>query len=59
MGDQHSTLRVKLLDLIEGMDFQSDEQSSFLKPTVCLEVMPLMTSSCGDNRCESVPRVAL
>ena len=33
MGDQHSTLRVKLLDLIEGMDFQSDEQSSFLNLT--------------------------
>ena len=33
MGDQHSALRVKLLDLIEGMDFQSDEQSSFLNLT--------------------------
>ena len=33
MGDQHSALRVKLSDLIEGMDFQSDEQSSFLNLT--------------------------
>jgi hypothetical protein len=33
MGDQHSTLQVKLSDLIEGMDFQSDEQSSFLNLT--------------------------
>src|SRR5499426_3706265 len=33
MGDQHSALRVKLLDLIEGMDFQSDEQSSFINLT--------------------------
>jgi len=28
MSDQHSALRVKLSDLIEGMDFQSDERSS-------------------------------
>ena len=28
MVDQYSALRVKLSDLIEGMDFQSDEQSS-------------------------------
>ena len=33
MGDQHSALRVKLSDLIENMDFQSDEQSSFLNLT--------------------------
>ena len=33
MGDQHSARRVKLSDLIEGMDFQSDEQSSFLNLT--------------------------
>src|SRR5262249_35712081 len=33
MGDQHSALRVKLSDLIEGMDFQSDEHSSFLNLT--------------------------
>jgi hypothetical protein len=33
MVDQHSALRVKLLDLIEGMDFQSDERSSFLNLT--------------------------
>src|SRR5262247_814323 len=33
MSDQHSALRVKLLDLIEGMDFQSDEQSAFLNLT--------------------------
>ena len=33
MSDQHSALRVKLSDLIEGMDFQSDEQSSFLNLT--------------------------
>jgi hypothetical protein len=30
MGDQQSALRVKLSDLIEGMDFQSDERSAFL-----------------------------
>src|SRR5919201_4903798 len=33
MGDQHSALRVKLQDILEGMDFQSDEQSSFLHLT--------------------------
>jgi len=33
MVDQRSALRVKLSDLIEGMDFQSDEQSSFLNLT--------------------------
>src|SRR5215831_1010917 len=33
MGDQQSALRVKLSDLIEGMDFQSDERSSFLNLT--------------------------
>ena len=33
MVDQYSALRVKLSDLIEGMDFQSDEQSSFLNLT--------------------------
>jgi hypothetical protein len=33
MVDQHSVLRVKLSDLIEGMDFQSDERSSFLNLT--------------------------
>src|SRR5215468_5887849 len=33
MVDQHSALRVKLSDLIEGMDFQSDERSSFLNLT--------------------------
>jgi hypothetical protein len=33
MGDQHSALRVKLQDILEGIDFQSDEQSSFLNLT--------------------------
>jgi hypothetical protein len=33
MVDQHSVLQVKLSDLIEGMDFQSDERSSFLNLT--------------------------
>ena len=33
MGDQYSALQVKLSDLIGGMDFQSDEQSSFLNLT--------------------------
>jgi hypothetical protein len=33
MVNQHSALWVKLSDLIEGMDFQSDEQSSFLNLT--------------------------
>ena len=32
-GDQYSALRVKLSDLIERMDLQSDEQSSFLNLT--------------------------
>jgi hypothetical protein len=30
MGDQHNALRVKLADILEGMDFQSDERSSYL-----------------------------
>jgi hypothetical protein len=29
MVDQHSALRMKLSDLIEGIDFQSEERSSF------------------------------
>ena len=33
MGDQHSARRVKLSDIIEGMDFQSDERSAFLNLT--------------------------
>src|SRR5262245_22519886 len=33
MGDQHSALQVQLSDIIEGMDFQSDEVSSFLNLT--------------------------
>jgi hypothetical protein len=33
MSDQHSALRVKLSDLIEGLEFQSDERSSFLNLT--------------------------
>jgi hypothetical protein len=33
MGDQHSALRVKLSDILEGMDFQSDECSAFLNLT--------------------------
>ena len=33
MVDQHSALRVKLSDLSEGMDFQSDGRSSFLNLT--------------------------
>src|SRR5262245_11754352 len=33
MGDQHSALQVKLSDILEDMDFQSDEQSSFLNLT--------------------------
>jgi len=33
MVDQHSALRVKLSDIIEGMDFQSDERSSYLNTT--------------------------
>jgi hypothetical protein len=30
MVDQHSAKQLKLSDLIEGMDFQSDEQSAYL-----------------------------
>jgi hypothetical protein len=33
MVDQHSAKRVKLTEIIEGMDFQSDEQSAFLNLT--------------------------
>jgi len=33
MVDQHSALRVKLSDLIEGLEFQSDERPSFLNLT--------------------------
>src|SRR5207244_8423244 len=33
MVDQHSALRVKLQDILEGIDFQSDERSSFLNLT--------------------------
>jgi hypothetical protein len=33
MVDQHSALRVKLADIIEGLEFQADEQSSFLNLT--------------------------
>jgi hypothetical protein len=30
MGDQHSALRVKLSDIVEGLEFQSDECFSYL-----------------------------
>ena len=33
MVDQHSALRVKLSDIIEGLEFQSDEGSSYLNTT--------------------------
>jgi hypothetical protein len=33
MSDRHSALRVKLSDIVEGLEFQSDEQSSFLNLT--------------------------
>lgn len=33
MVDQHSTLRVKLSDIIEGLEFQADERSSYLNTT--------------------------
>ena len=33
MVDQHSTRRIKLSDIVEGMDFQSDERFSFLNLT--------------------------
>jgi hypothetical protein len=33
MVDQNSALWVKLADIVEEMDFQSDEQSSFLNLT--------------------------
>jgi hypothetical protein len=42
MGDQHSALRVKLSDLIEGMDFQSDECFSYLN-TATGEVVSVTT----------------
>jgi hypothetical protein len=34
MADQYSALRVKLSDLIEGLEFQSDERFSFLNLTI-------------------------
>jgi len=40
MSDRHSALRVKLSDIIEGLEFQSDEQSSFLNLTTG-EVVPI------------------
>jgi len=40
MVDQHSALRVKLSDLIEGMDFQSDERFSYLN-TITGEVVSI------------------
>ena len=33
MVDQHSALRVKLSDIVEGLECQSDERSSFLNLT--------------------------
>ena len=33
MVDQHSALRVQLSDIVEGLEFQSDERSSFLNLT--------------------------
>ena len=33
MSDQHSALRVKLSDIVEGLEFQSDERSSYLNMT--------------------------
>jgi hypothetical protein len=40
MGDQHSALRVKLADILEGMDFQSDERFSYLN-TITGEVVSI------------------
>jgi len=44
MGDQHSALRVKLSDLIEGMDCQSDESFSYLN-TATGEVVSVTTEA--------------
>ena len=33
MGDQHSALRVKLSDIVEGLEFQTDECFSYLNTT--------------------------
>jgi hypothetical protein len=33
MVDQHSVLRVKLSDIVEGLEFQSDERFSYLNTT--------------------------
>src|SRR5215831_11213420 len=50
------------LILYEGQLASSKAQEAYYreqnKPTVCLEVMSVMTSSCGYNRGESKPRVA-
>jgi hypothetical protein len=42
MGDQHSVLRVKLSDIIEGLEFQSDECFSYLN-TATGEVVSVTT----------------
>jgi hypothetical protein len=33
MGDQHSALRVKLADIVEGLEFLTDEGTSYLNTT--------------------------
>src|SRR5215467_14293212 len=42
MGDQHSALRVKLSDIVEGLEFQSDECFSYLN-TATGEVVSVTT----------------
>jgi hypothetical protein len=40
MGDQHSALRVKLSNIVEGLEFQSDERFSYLH-TITGEVVSI------------------
>ena len=42
MADQHSALRVKLSDIIDGLEFQSDESFSYLN-TATGEVVSVTT----------------
>jgi hypothetical protein len=46
-----------LVTLLEN-SFKAEKISLLLRPTVCLDVMSLVASSCGDNRGEIAQRVA-
>jgi hypothetical protein len=48
MGDQYSALRVKLSDIVEGLEFQSDECLSYLN-TATGEVVSREQGDAGGN----------